>query len=640
MKSTSILKIVISLIILIALLKFIDFNFLIESIKQAKKLFLLPIILLLILFLVVRSYIFKRIINKISFKESFYLSLIAIALNIFLPASSGGLFRSYFGYKRTGIKEEMLSSSIIDLLIASISIFALGILFSWIFSFYYTIIFLILFIILSLFLIKPGLIPWNLLNRIIKIFSKEDLNKEKLLSSFSINTSLKIQLFLLSLLSWFINFFEFYLICKMFSININLFYIFTISPLITLARILPFTFTGLGSKDAVIMYFFSLVNINPTLALLASLTHFFINIIPGLFAIHLLFKKQQTNKDIIFRNKKIKLATDADKEKWDDFVLKNNGTIFQLFKWKNIIEKTYNYTPYYFYLEENNKISAIFPTFLTKSKFFGDKLISIPHGDEAGPLGDNEAINQILDEIDKKLLKIDQIEIHNFNINHKGFTKPWNYCTFLIDISRPEQEILNSLDKKLRNTIKRTQKENLVIEEIKSLKELKTFYSIYQKNMHELGTPPLTFNLFKNIFLELYPSNLKSYLVKYNNDYIAGSIFLIDNETARWLFGVTHPKFRNKNPITLMTWQFILENHKKLKTLDLSVSRSDSGNFDFKKKWNGKVLEREWKYKFFNKKIIADPRTEELTTYITIWKKVPLFICNIIGPKIRKMMGR
>src|SRR3989344_3841107 len=195
-KYLNLIKLLISIIILIVLFNFIDFNLFIIALKQSKKIFLIPIFILLLLFLIIRSHIFKRIINKdnkkISFKESFSLSLIAIALNIFLPASSGGLFRSYFGYKRTGLKEEMLSASILDILIAAISIFALGILFSWIFSFYYTIIFLILFIILSIFIFAPKLVPWNLMTKLIKIFSKAELSKEKLISSFSLSLPLKL----------------------------------------------------------------------------------------------------------------------------------------------------------------------------------------------------------------------------------------------------------------------------------------------------------------------------------------------------------------------------------------------------------------------------------------------------------------
>ena len=630
----NLIKILISIIILAVIFKFIDFNTLILALKQSKKIFLIPILLLLILFLIIRSYIFQKLLHKkISFKEAFSLSLIAIALNVFLPASSGGLFRSYFGYKRTGLKEEMLSVSIIDLLIAGISIFALGIIFSWIFSFYYTIIFLILFVILSIFIFAPKLVPWNLMTKLIKIFSKAELSKEKLISSFSLSLPLKLNIFFLSLISWIVSFLEFYLICKMFSINIDLFYIFTISPLITLARIFPFTFTGLGSKDAVVVYFFSLININPTLSLLASLTHFIINILPGLFAIPLFFKKE-------FTSEKIKLASDLDKEKWDDFILKNKGTIFQLFKWKNIIEKTTSYKPYYFYLEENNEIMAVLPAFLIKNIFFGNKLISVPYGDEAGPLGDATSVNIILDELIKNNLNLDQIEIHRLDLENKNFIKSWNYYTFLINLNKSEQEILIGFDKKLRNIIKKTEKENLTIEEIASLKQLKIFYSIYQKNMHELGTPPLSFKFFKNLFIELYPNNLKAYLIKYNHIYIAGSIFLIDNETARWLHGVSHPKFKDLNSITLMIWNFIKTHNTKLETLDLGSTRENSGNFDFKKKFSNNLKDRNWKYLFFNKKIIIDPRTEELKTYIKVWKHIPTPICNLIGPLIRKYTGR
>ncbi len=636
---SNVIKVMVSIIILVILIRFIDIEFLIQNLKLAKLLYLIPIIILLFLFLLLRAYIFKKIVNKdskkISFKEAFYLNLITIALNTFLPSATGGIGRSYFGYRRTGLKEEMLSSSIIDLLMAMTSIFILGILFSWIFSLYYTVIFLVLIIIISILILNPNLIPWSIFNKIVKFTSNIELSKTKLISSFSIKNSLKIQLFILSIFAWAINYLGFYLICKMFSIEINPLYIFTIAPLITLARLFPFTFSGLGSKEAVVIYLFGLININTTLALLASLTHFTLHLIPGIFGIPLFFDKKPE-----FKSSKVKIATGKDHKEWDDFIKNNKGTIYQTSRYKNIIEKTHKYKPYYFYTQDKN-ITAILPTFLVKSKFFGNKLVSVPHGDKAGPLGNKEAINIILNEINKnhKSLNIDQVEIHNLRIK-ADYKKPWEYYTFQIDLTRPEKEILSNFSKNIRNAIIKTKRDNLTIEKIHSIQKLKIFYSIYQKNMHILGTPPLSFKLFRSIFLELYPSDFIAYLVKYQNHYVGGSIFLIDNKIARWLFGVSHPKYRNLNPVTLTIWNFIQENHNKVNILDLGVSRPDSGNFEFKKRFNGKQISREWKYKFFNKNLIIDPRSDKLKSSIKIWKKTPQLVANLIGPIIRRSMGR
>ena len=70
------------------------------------------------------------ILNKdeklISIKNSFYLNLVGITMNLFLPASSGDIAKSYYGYKWYGIKEEMLSSNIFDKFMALFSVFIIG----------------------------------------------------------------------------------------------------------------------------------------------------------------------------------------------------------------------------------------------------------------------------------------------------------------------------------------------------------------------------------------------------------------------------------------------------------------------------------------------------------------------------------
>ena len=164
LKSQNTVKVIVSLLILIILFKFINFNLLLESVKGVNNLFILVLVFIPINILI-RAWRWMIIINKddklISFKDSCSINLAGIALNLFLPGSSGDIVKSYYGYKWHGVKEEMLSSSIFDKFMALFSVFVIGSLAAAYLKFYLLSAFsAIISIIFILIFFYPKIIPW------------------------------------------------------------------------------------------------------------------------------------------------------------------------------------------------------------------------------------------------------------------------------------------------------------------------------------------------------------------------------------------------------------------------------------------------------------------------------------------------
>lgn len=296
LENQQIIKFIISILILVVLFKFININLLLSSLKSINSLFLFVLVLIPINILI-RAWRLMIILNKdgklISIKDSFYLNLAGIAMNLFLPASSGDIAKSYYGYKWHGIKEEMLSSSILDKFMALFSIFVLGSLMAIFLKFYELAIFsIILAILLAMIIFYPKIMPWNILNRLLSTFLKIKLDEEKLAFSFAVSNKLKTRIFLISIFAWLLVYFQFYLLCLSFSVNIEFIYVLAVAPLMNLALLFPLTVNGLGSGEAMIVYLFSLINISPTLSILISLLSQVINaVIPGLIGFLLIIKK-------------------------------------------------------------------------------------------------------------------------------------------------------------------------------------------------------------------------------------------------------------------------------------------------------------------------------------------------------------
>lgn len=296
LKNKNIIKIIISLLIIVFLLKFVDFQLFFQSIEDINYLILFALALIP-LGILLRAWRWMIILNKdkklISLKDSCYLNLVGMALNIFLPGSSGDIAKSYYGYKWHGFKEEMLSSSILDKIMALFSLFILGSLTAFLINLYFLSFFSVIITILLYFIIfYPKIMPWSILNKLLSFFVKIELDEEKLIVAFTIPNKIKLKVLLISLFAWIMLYFQFYLICMSYSAQINFIYILAVAPLMNIAILVPFTINGLGSLEAVTMYLFSLIGISPTLAILVSLTsQILYTVIPGIIGYIILLKK-------------------------------------------------------------------------------------------------------------------------------------------------------------------------------------------------------------------------------------------------------------------------------------------------------------------------------------------------------------
>jgi len=116
------------------------------------------------------------------------------------------------------------------------------------------------------------------------------LNKNKITTSIELfyedlpNLSfLKIP-FILSIIGWFLQFFELFLISKLFSININFIYFIAIISIANIIASIPITIYGLGTREIILISLFSIFNIIPEKIVSLSLFWFIIIwLIPSIF---------------------------------------------------------------------------------------------------------------------------------------------------------------------------------------------------------------------------------------------------------------------------------------------------------------------------------------------------------------------
>jgi len=350
----------------------------------------------------------------------------------------------------------------------------------------------------------------------------------------------------------------------------------------------------------------------------------------------------------------IERLDNKNKNLWEVFVQENKDAKVQhTLEWKESVEKSYkNCVPYYYLKLEKNEVVAVFPFFLVKSKFFGNRLISQPFLDNGGFIGDfdkNDVKETIILAKEDSSTEIIEIRLNSFFnefskeseiLEDNGFKPSSNKKQTIIELTN-EQEMWKRLHKHTRNDIRKSEKSNLEIKEISQEKEIKEFYKIYINNMKEFGTPQHSYNFFKNIFL-ISKEKIFGYNCYLKNKPVGSIIVLYTNLYGYVAFNVSNKKYLQYRPNDFLYWTAIKHAIKyKIKYLDLGQVEEDfssprsKGWYKFKEKWLGKTYDKV----FFGTKESENINKEKLKRFRKIWKRIPMLFIRIIGPKITSQLG-
>ena len=339
-----------------------------------------------------------------------------------------------------------------------------------------------------------------------------------------------------------------------------------------------------------------------------------------------------------------------------DPFLKQNGDyakkLYSSSKILEFIQEMYSYPFFNVLFYREKELIGFIPFFLVKSSVFGNRLISLPFGGHGGGLclkkgiskEDVESTIGKMCEAIKKIKeenKFDSViirQINNFQEAYKknGFVFGEEEDTFLIEL-KTEKEIWTRLDKKVRNGIRKAQKDGLKLVISESVKE---WHHLHKKTMKRLGTPPVSRKHFERL-KERFGNEFLIFFAEYNGKKVGDVSFFVKDGCIFWSTNDCLEEYRSLNVSNFLLFECIKYGiEKKYRFLDMGVSRKNSNNFSFKIKWKPNIFDTSKIYYFFGDKKFISPNEGKYALFSRIWKKsVPGFIASAIGPRIRKELG-
>ncbi|MFQ5601722.1 MAG: FemAB family XrtA/PEP-CTERM system-associated protein [bacterium] len=325
---------------------------------------------------------------------------------------------------------------------------------------------------------------------------------------------------------------------------------------------------------------------------------------------------------------------------WDDFLEHHpHATMYHLYGWKQVFESVFGYQPYYFMaVDQAEQPAGVLPMFRMGDIFRRKYLISNPFSSFAGICANSEQAESLLlnqaVEISKDL-NARYVELRQLNAKiNQSLPEKDSFVTLMLDLPDRAETVWQAISSRNRNKIRKAEKSGLCVDF--GLNYLSEFYEIYAKNMKYLGTPVFPYAMFQKV-AEVFKERSELMVLRHHEKTVSG-MFLFKFQkmlSEPWVASLReYNKMYVNNYLYWRAIEYACEN--KFKVFDFGRSTVDSGTYRFKLQWGAQPVPLHYQYYLNKAKAIpiVDALNNKYQRIIDIWKKLPLFVTNFVGPRV------
>jgi serine/alanine adding enzyme len=366
---------------------------------------------------------------------------------------------------------------------------------------------------------------------------------------------------------------------------------------------------------------------------------------------------------------KIRGVDGSDRESWDSYVSRHpEASLFHLFGWREIIHRTYGHKTYYLMAvciesktatgRGGNSSSfaentvGILPLVHLKHVLFGNSLVSLPYVDGGGVLADSgEVEDSLLSEaiaLARRLgaesidLRCERAIAASDGMSDASgmlarVVKRSSKVRMLLSLPGSSAELAKSFKSKLRSQINKPLKEGCT-SSTGGLELLEDFYKVFAINMRDLGSPVHSKDLMRHV-LEAFTDRSRILVVYHSGVPVASALVTGFNEVLRNPWASSDRKYAFMSPnmlLYLRMLEFACDNGYGV--FDFGRSTVDEGTYKFKQQWGAVPAPLYWYLISLGGKPLDQESMgmERFELAARCWRRLPLVVTKIIGPRIRK----
>ena len=343
-------------------------------------------------------------------------------------------------------------------------------------------------------------------------------------------------------------------------------------------------------------------------------------------------------------------------KEWETFLqTSSDGTFFHSLEWKEVIEKSFSYSPVYLVAKEiNGAVVGICPGFTLN---FGPlkAYVSMPHSDYGGPVIDKNYfqkaslslwifLKRFCSDKDIAYAKISFMNdrLGRFFESSVGFVETGKGVMEIDLKTTPSELIWNKVfSRKTRKKIRHIDRDFSYVQEARSKSDLRDFYNLYYKNMKFIGASAYPYRIIKNMWEILYPKNLRIWLIGKEKGIGGQLVFKHGQRTYIFLVGIDRAISGQYSVFPYLIWKEIKKAEDEgYRYVSLGSTSSDPKNPHYlqKKGVGGSFFEQKlvW-YPFSTSgRIIIQTRTKS----VFAWKAIQHFLPTNLTKALKSTLSK
>jgi len=207
----------------------------------------------------------------------------------------------------------------------------------------------------------------------------------------------------------------------------------------------------------------------------------------------------------------------------------------------------------------------------------------------------------------------------------------------LLDLPTSSKVLVASFKSKLRSQINKPLRAGLTTA-VGGLELLEDFYRVFLVNMRDLGSPVHSMELMRHVLGEFSECS-RIFVVYLSGEPVASALVIGFDKVLRNPWASSLRKYATLSPNMLLYLRMLeYACDEGYRVFDFGRSTVGEGTYKFKEQWGAVPVPLHWYYLSLRGKLL-DPHSSgakrlEVARYY--WRKLPLIVTKLVGPRIRK----
>lgn len=329
-------------------------------------------------------------------------------------------------------------------------------------------------------------------------------------------------------------------------------------------------------------------------------------------------------------------ATARDRGLWDAFVnARGDAAGYHAWDWQRVFTNAFGHACVYLMARRGTHIEGILPLVQIKSLIFGNTLTSLPFLNYGGVMADTTDAAEALVAAAReqaRARRCGHVELRHVAPQFPSLPCKQHKVSMRLGLG---DTLWDGLDRKVRNQIRKAEKSGLVVE--RGGEELVgDFYTVFARNMRDLGTPVYSRRLFEEV-LRAFPQRSQLHVVRLNRQPVAAGFTYRTDQMVQLPWASSIREFNALCPNLLLYWDAIQFAHAAgAPVFDMGRSTPGEGTFKFKAQWGAEPVPLHWEYQLLTPGEMPNvsPANPKFQLAIAVWQKLPVSLTTRVGPLI------